>query len=231
MSLPPTPMAREDQPSAAACAPVPSAAGYEIRTLRTQAECEEAAALVQNRQRWLTMRRLPVPARADVPARFRDPQARPVGMYDDGNLLACMFLQLDPDLGWGTGRCLFLHCLHTLPGQNDNITRLITLWASGYAAQLGLPVVRAETLARHALDAEPTATLLRRLTDMGWVTRGCGTGREGERVARLELAAEPRPGLSAFIACRVHDPEAGPGGPAPRTACGAPQPHSQGRTS
>ncbi|WP_243877895.1 hypothetical protein [Streptomyces sp. SUK 48] len=172
-----------------------------------------------------------MPARADVPARFRDPQARPVGMYEDGNLLACMFLQLDPDLGWGTGRCLFLDCLHTLPGQTDNITRLITLWVSGYAAQLGLPLVRAETVARHALDAEPTATLLRRLTDMGWVTRGSGTGREGDRVARLELAAEPRPGLSAFIACRVHEPEAGPGGPAPRTASGAPQPRSQGRTS
>ncbi|MEH0468511.1 hypothetical protein QA943_06555 [Streptomyces sp. B21-097] len=105
--------------------------------LRTAAEREEAAALVQDRQRWLTLHGLPVPARADIP----------------------------------------------------------------------LPVVRAETLARHALDAEPLAALLRRLTDTGWDVCGSGPGRDGDRVARLELPAEPRPGLSALISCQVHAPQ------------------------
>ncbi|KUN38762.1 hypothetical protein [Streptomyces olivochromogenes] len=183
---------------------------YEMRTLRTDAEREEAAALVQDRQRWLTMRSLPVPARADIPDLFRDPQAQPAGLFEDGKLLACMIPQPDPDLGWGQGPCLFLGCVHTLPDHPDDITRLITLWASDFAARLDLPLVRTEALARHALEAEPVAALLLRLTDMGWDVRGSGTGREGDRVARLELAAERRSGLSALIGCRVHEPQAAP---------------------
>ncbi|MDF3140976.1 MULTISPECIES: hypothetical protein [unclassified Streptomyces] len=125
---------------------------YEMRSLRTDAARAEAAALVQDRQRWLTLRGLPVPARADVP------------------------------------------------------TRLITLWASDFAARLDLPHVRAEALARHPLDADPIARFLNRLTDMGWDLHGTGTGQTGERVARLELAAEHRPGLGALVDCRVHEP-------------------------
>ncbi|MGJ5751514.1 hypothetical protein [Streptomyces puniciscabiei] len=181
-----------------------------MRSLRADAEREEAAALVQDRQRWLTMRGLPVPAQADVPALFRDPQTRPAGLFEDGKLLACMVPERDPGVGWGEGPCLYLNSVHTLPDQSDDITRLITLWASDFAARLGLPLVRAEALARHALDAEPVAALLRRLTDMGWDVRGSGTGRAGDRVARLELAAERRSGLSALIGCRVHEPQAAP---------------------
>ncbi|MFF7400661.1 hypothetical protein [Streptomyces murinus] len=177
-----------------------------MRTL-TDAECEEAAALVQNRQLRPTMRRLPVPARADIPARFRDPQARPAGLFEDGILLACMIPRLGPGLGWGRGPCLVLSSVHTLPGQSDDILRMITLWASDYAARLGLPVVRTEVWASHTLGIDPVATLLRRYTDMGWDVRGSGPGREGDRVARLELPAEHRSGLSALIDCRVHEPQ------------------------
>ncbi|MEV7064366.1 hypothetical protein AB0N97_16390 [Streptomyces collinus] len=181
-----------------------------MRTLRTDAEREEAAALVQDRQRWLTLRGLPVPAQADAPALFRDPQTKPAGLFEDGKLLACVIPERDPDLGWGSGPCLFLGCVHTLPDQTDDITRLITLWASDFAARLDLPLVRTEALARHALDAEPIAALLRRLTDMGWDVKGSGPGREGDRVARLELAAQHRSGLSALIGCRVHEPQTSP---------------------
>ncbi|MEU8649762.1 hypothetical protein [Streptomyces sp. NPDC048737] len=183
---------------------------YEMRTLRTDAEREEAAALVQDRQRQLAMRGLPVPAQTDVPAHFRNPQTKPAGLFEDGKLLACLIPQRDPGLGWGEGPCLFLGCVHTLPDEPDDIMRLITLWASDFAARQGLPAVRAEALARHPLDADPIAALLRRLTDRGWVIRCSGIGREGERVARLELAAEQRPGLSTLIACRVHAPETVP---------------------
>ncbi|MEU6553723.1 hypothetical protein ABZ915_26135 [Streptomyces sp. NPDC046915] len=183
---------------------------YQVRTLHTVAEREEAAALVQDRQRWLTMRSLPVPAQADIPAIFRDPQTRPAGLFEDGKLLACMIPERDPDLGWGESPCLFLGCVHTLPDQPDDITRLITLWASDFAARLDLPLVRTEALGRHTLEAEPAAALLRRLTDMGWYVRGSSTGREGDRVARLELAAERRFGLNALIGCSVHEPQAAP---------------------
>lgn len=179
---------------------------YEMRTLSTDAERDEAAALVQDRQRWLAMRSLPVPARADVPALFRNPQAKPAGLFEDGLLLACMIPQRAPALGWGQGPCLFLSCIHTLPDRSDNTIQLITLWASDFAARLDLSLVRAEALARHPLDVDPIAPFLRRLTDMGWGVRGSGTGQHDERVARLELIAEQRSGLSALIGCQVHEP-------------------------
>ncbi|MER6331414.1 hypothetical protein ABT298_19205 [Streptomyces sp. NPDC001034] len=191
-------------------APAPQTAVYEMRTLSTDAEREEAAALVQDRQRWLTMHGLPVPARADIPAQFREAQTLSAGMYEDGRLLACMILEHDPDLGWGQGPGLYLSCVHTLPGQADDVVRLITLWESDFAARLDLHVVRAETLARHALEANPLAALLRRLTDIGWDVRGSGPGRDGDRVARLELPAEHRPRLRPLISCQVHAPQPTP---------------------
>ncbi|MFD5307933.1 hypothetical protein [Streptomyces ardesiacus] len=178
-----------------------------MRTLRTDAERAEAVALVQDRQRWLTLRGLPVPAQADVPALFRDPQTKPAGLFEDGKLLAGTIPERDPLLGWGEGSCLFLRCAHTLPDQPDDITRLITLWASDFAARQDLPVVRTEALVHHGPAAPPVAAHLRRLTDMGWDVRGHGAGREGDRVARLELAAERRAGLTALISCRGHEPQ------------------------
>ena len=210
MNRPPTPLACGKRPTAASPAPAPPAAAYAVRGLRTEAEREEAAALVQDRQRWLTLRSLPVPAQADIAALFRDPQTKPAGLFDDRKLLACMMPERDPSLSWGEGPCLHLGCVHTLPDQPDDLTRLITLWASDFAARLDLPLVRAETMAPHGLEAEPTAALLRRLTDMGWDVRGSGTGQKGDRVARLELAAEHRPGLHALIGCRIHEPTATP---------------------
>jgi hypothetical protein len=204
------PTASEDRSAPVPFTQTPPAAIYEMRMLRTAAEREEAAALVQDRQRWLALYGLPVTARSDIPARFREAQTMPAGMFEGGRLLACMIPEHDPHLGWGQGPCLFLGCVHTLPGQSDDITRLITLWASDFAARLNLHVVRAETLARHALEADPLAGLLRRLTDFGWGVSGSGPGRDGDRVARLELPAEHRPGLSALISCQIHAPQPAP---------------------
>ncbi|MEN8654349.1 hypothetical protein ABCR94_28075 [Streptomyces sp. 21So2-11] len=178
-----------------------------MRTLGTDAERDEAAALIQDRQRWLTMRGLPIPARADIPALFRDPQAKPAGLFEAGQLLACLIPQCAPDLGWGDGPCLFLSCVHTLPDRPDDTAQLITLWASDFAARLNLPLVRVEALARRPLDVDPIASFLRRLTDMGWDVQGSGTGQHKERVARLELIAERRPGLGPLIGCRVREPQ------------------------
>ncbi|MEV0692215.1 hypothetical protein [Streptomyces sp. NPDC050388] len=187
---------------------IPSA--YQMRSLGTAAERTEAAALAEERQRWLTLRGLPVPARADVPALFRHTQRELAGLFEDDVLIACMILQREPDLGWGadgSGPCLFLGHVHTLPGRSDDAIRLVTLWASDYAARLGLPHVRAEALALHDLSADPIAGFLHRLRDMGWAPRGSGAGQDGERVARLELAADLRPGLTALIGCSVREPQ------------------------
>ncbi|ELS55780.1 hypothetical protein [Streptomyces viridochromogenes] len=206
MNASPGPTTVEPSPAPVHQRPAASPPVYEMRSLRTDAERAEAAALVQDRQRWLTLRGLPVPARADVPTLFRDPKAEPAGLIEDGLLLACMILQREPDLGWGEGPCLFLGHVHTLPHRSDDTTRLITLWASDFAARLDLPHVRAEALTRHPLDTDPIARFLNRLTDMGWDLHGAGTGQTGERVARLELAAEHRPGLGALVGCKVHEP-------------------------
>jgi hypothetical protein len=199
VTRPTTPTANEDRSAPVPFTQAPPAAIYEMRMLSTAAEREEAAAVVQDRQRWLTLHGLPVPARADIPAQFREAQTMPAGLFEDGRLLACMIPER-----------LFLQSVHTLPGQSDDITRLITLWASDFAARVDLHVVRAETLARHALEAEPLAALLRRLTDTGWDVCGSGPGRDGDRVARLELPAEHRPGLRALISCQVHAPQPAP---------------------
>ncbi|MFF7888405.1 hypothetical protein ACH40F_46830 [Streptomyces sp. NPDC020794] len=206
MNTSPVPATAERSPVPLHQRPAPLPAAYEMRSLRTDAERAEATALVQDRQRWLTLRGLPVPARADIPASFRDPQAEPAGLFEDGLLLTCVILQRDPDLGWGAGPCLFLGHVHTLPDRSDDTIRLITLWASDFAARLDLPHVRAEALARHPLDADPIARFLNRLTDMGWDLLGSGTGQTGEQVARLELAAENRPGLGALVGCSTREP-------------------------
>ncbi|MFK0098999.1 hypothetical protein [Streptomyces sp. NPDC091040] len=176
---------------------------YEMRPLSTGAERAEAAALVQDRQRQRTLRGLAVPTLVDVPALFRDPQTPAIGLFEDGLLLACMIPQVLDDLYWGTGPCLFLDRIHTLPGHPDDLARLITLWASDCAARLDVPLVRAEMLVLGDLLAEPLAGLLRRLVDLGWDLRGAGPGRNGDRAVRLDLRAEHRSGLSALIGCHV----------------------------
>ncbi|WP_445066394.1 hypothetical protein [Streptomyces sp. SAS_281] len=176
---------------------------YEMRLLSTGAERAEAAALVQDRQHGLTQRGLVVPTLVDVPAKFRDPQTPAIGLFEDGLLLACMIPHALDDLYWGTGPCLFLDHIHTLPDHPDDLARLITLWASDCAARHDLPLVRTEMLACGDLLAEPLASLLRRLIDLGWDLRGAGPGRNGDRAARFDLRAEQRSGLSALIGCRV----------------------------
>jgi hypothetical protein len=180
---------------------------YEMRLLDTDAERAAAAALVEDRLGWLSRHGLPVPVRGNIPALYRDEQAVAVRLFEDSGLLSCLILDRTPDLGhWGSGGAgpsLFLDHVHTLPGRSDNVIRLVTLWASDYAARLGLPCVRAEALARHDLSVDPIARFLDRLKHMGWEIRGTGQCTNGERTARLELRAEHRHGLTHLILCTV----------------------------
>lgn len=97
---------------------------YVMRTPGADAERDEAVALAQDHQRWLTMRSLPIPARADIPALFRDPQAESAGLFEDELLLPCVIPQPAPDLEWGQGPCRFL-----LPDRPDDTVHLMTQWA------------------------------------------------------------------------------------------------------
>ncbi|MFI1794396.1 hypothetical protein ACH40D_39230 [Streptomyces olivaceoviridis] len=165
---------------------------------------------------WLARRNLPLPAQADnIPALFRDEQHVPIGLFDDDVLIGCLFHDRRSGLShWGSkgaGSNLFLRQLHTLPDRPDDAVRLITLWASDYAARSGLPHVRAEAPADHR-NADWLARLLRRVTDMGWQMRGLGHGETDERVVQLELRAEARPGLTPLIRCAIAVPPGDDGG-------------------
>ncbi|MFJ3824947.1 hypothetical protein [Streptomyces nodosus] len=170
-----------------------------MRPLSTDAERAEAGALVEERLTWLTRRGLPVRLRLDIPDLFLDQRWESVGLFEDGLLIGCMILDGDTD---ARGPALFLAHVHTLPGRTDGALRLITLWASDYAARCGLLHVRAEVLARHDLSVDPISRVLDRLQTVGWGLRGIGTGEDDERVARLELRAELRP-LAPLIGCTV----------------------------
>ncbi len=127
----PSPAAPVTEPSPAPLHQRAPATVYEMRTPGADAARDEAIALAQDHLRWLSMRGLPVPARADIPALFGDPQAESAGLFEDGLLLPCMIPQPAPDLEWGQGPCRFLGCIHTLPDRHDDTVQPITRWASG----------------------------------------------------------------------------------------------------
>ncbi|MEU9776608.1 hypothetical protein [Streptomyces sp. NPDC047968] len=183
---------------------------YLVRPMTSDAERDEAAALVEERLGWLTRRGLPVPGRRDAPALYRDTQSAAVGLFEDGELLGCLILDPRPDLGhWGTtgaGASLLLREVHTLPGRPDDTVRLLTLWAADYAARLHLPHIRAEAFARHPLDVDPIARFLDRLQHMGWEICGTGPGADGEQTAYLELRSQLHPRLTPLVGCMVPCP-------------------------
>ncbi|MEU7361391.1 hypothetical protein [Streptomyces olivaceoviridis] len=81
----------------------------------------------------------------------------------------------------------------------------MTLWATDFAARLGVPCVRAEIPGCPQDASDPGGRLLRHAENLGWENRGYGAGwcNQGQRVARVEIPAEPRPGLGHLIRCTV----------------------------
>jgi hypothetical protein len=207
-----------------------------MRLIRSAAEQEAAAALVEARLRWLAGRSLPLPASGDIPALYFDDQADRVGLYEDDVLAGCLILDPEPDFArWGSDGLrpgLLLTHLYAAPGRSDGIGRLITLWATDYAARHGLPCVRTEALIWHLPDTDPHARyrahlcamsrndrsrpapfhdhtddgerFLCRLCLTGWEIRSTGSDATGERlVARLEAPAQALPRLSALLTCTL----------------------------
>ncbi|MEE1930667.1 hypothetical protein V1J52_21155 [Streptomyces sp. TRM 70351] len=200
-------MSQNPHPALEPDAPATHASVYLVRPLASDAERDEAAALVEDRRSWLTRRGLPLPARLDTPALYRDAQSAAVGLFEDEDLLSCLILDPRPDLRrWGTngaGPSLLLREVHTLPGRPDNAIRLLTLWAADYAARLNLPCVRAEAPARYPLNVDPITRVLDRLRHMGWEIRGTGPGADGDQAALLELRSQLHPRLTPLVGCMV----------------------------
>ncbi|MGV9318249.1 hypothetical protein [Streptomyces sp. NPDC003660] len=191
----------------------PSYAAYEMRPLHTGAERAEAAALVTDRLNWLDRKYRPCDSSAShVPGLFREAAVPvlPLGLFDDDVLICCLMLGRDPDMRcWESsdyGPALLLRHVHALPGQaSTGVARLLTLWATDYAARAGLPWVRVEALLTSGTDtpAELVAHLIAYLTGLGWTSVGKGVDADGERVARLRTPAERRPTLPDVIRCTV----------------------------
>ncbi|MEU5083024.1 MULTISPECIES: hypothetical protein [Streptomyces] len=181
---------------------------YEVRPLRTSAQQAEAGTLVRDRNRWLVVRNLPCDFQAPALYTVPDKDTEPVGVFEDGALIGCLLLHRNPGLRhWGPraqGPSVLISHAHSVPGAAD-VGRLMTLWATDFAARLGMPCVRAEIPIRHQDATGPEERLVRHAEHLGWERGGYGAGwcDQGQRVARVEMPAEPRPGLVHLIRCSV----------------------------
>ncbi|MYR63638.1 hypothetical protein GTY54_48055 [Streptomyces sp. SID625] len=171
----------------------PRRSPYQMRLLATGAEQAEARALIEDRTRWLAERNLPaIPAAAALPA--GEPGVNAIGIFDDDELVGCLALHPRPG-GLSVTRA------YGRPGAD--FARLATLWASDYAARCAMKGVRTVVVcprtgpfaARHRLETH--------LTGLGW-----SVVSHNSESARLQLAAEARPLLTALIHCAVPLPQA-----------------------
>lgn len=201
----------------------PTGPQYEMRPLSTAADRAAAAALVDDRARWLAERGIRVPHHHV--AAYREAWAEGVGLYEDGAddeeiLIGCLLLHRQPEPRPGVtdaeGPGLGISLVYTAPGLDVRYGWLITLWVSDFAARIGATRVHAEAPSPASLG-NTTDPLLDYLRSLGWLITGTGINRDGERVARLRLNAQERDGLAGLIACAVPfdtaRPAPGNGGP------------------
>ncbi|MGW0896767.1 hypothetical protein ACWD0G_07180 [Streptomyces goshikiensis] len=208
--------------SAVSAATAPAGRGgagapYGMRPLTTAADRAVAAALVEDRARWLAARGITVP-RHHVAA-YRAPRAEAVGLFEVGTdgeeqLAGCLLLhrQSQPRFeSTDTERPgLRVSLAYTAPDRDDATGSLIMLWASDFAARTGAATVRGEAPASHTGGDRTRGRLLAHLTSIGWLITGTGHNEDGERVAWLELQSEARRGLDAMVHCTVPLHAAGP---------------------
>ncbi|MEU3904111.1 hypothetical protein AB0F20_09860 [Streptomyces goshikiensis] len=184
---------------------IPTRPLYELRPLRTDADRAEAAALIEDRARWLAARGISVPAHHT--AAYRDARAEAVGLYEetaDGEevLIGCLRVHRQPaprPESTATQRpALRISLVYTAPARKDRIGWLITLWIADFAARTGAATVHCEVPSQHSGSTHP-GRLLDHLRRLGWLVTGTGLSQDGERVARLQLTAQDRDGLAAMV--------------------------------
>ncbi|MEU3171805.1 hypothetical protein [Streptomyces sp. NPDC007000] len=182
---------------------------YEVRPLLTPAARAEAAALVEDRIHALAALHI-APPYPHAPAVFREDQTEAVGLYEndaEAVLAGCLVLHRHHDLRhWGGDDSepgLLVSLAHTAPDRDGRTGWRMTMWLRDYADRLQTPWVYAEAPRWHAGDDRAVGRLLSHLRDLGWEVLGSGRRPEGQRVARLRLAATATPGLAAMIHCAV----------------------------
>ncbi|WP_436994129.1 hypothetical protein [Streptomyces sp. enrichment culture] len=182
---------------------------YEIRLLLTSAARAEAAALIEDRIHALAAQHI-APPYPHAPAAFREDRTEAVGLYEndaDAVLAGCLVLHRHHDpRHWGVDDPqpgLLVSLAHTAPDRDGRTGWRMTMWLRDYAARLQTPWVYAEAPGWHVDDDRAVGRLLGHLRDLGWDVLGSGRGPDGQRVARLRLAAAATPGLGAMIHCAV----------------------------
>lgn len=198
-------------------APAPPASGispvaYVMRPVGTPAARAEVDALMEDRRRWQAKR-----GYTDARQHCPDADTDEVGLYEDDVLIGYLHLHRAPVLQhWGRGGSepsVLLCDAHSVPGRDDSIGRLMTLWAIDFAARIGCTWARCEVR-----EPKPgSGAVPRRLSaflrgECGWQQAGLRFLPSGEQVVHLQAGALARPGLAQMIRCEI--PVPGPSVPA-----------------
>ncbi|MET7296977.1 hypothetical protein ABZS79_33610 [Streptomyces griseoloalbus] len=113
---------------------------YAMLPVRTGAVRAEAAALAQEVTRQLADQGIDHPA--DQLVDLIRSQATVTGLYDDGELAGCLVVRPDENLPHWSRDCpgpgVWVSLIPPVPGRDDQVARLLTLWLADHAAQHGL---------------------------------------------------------------------------------------------
>ena len=129
-----------------------------------------------------------------------------VTLSGDGQLLAALYLVREPrlstwDIPTGAEPSLLLCHLAKSPNApvGEPILRLVTLWATDFAARTGKRWVRGELLLP---TGSPANKLLALAQDTGWGHEKT-TSTPGGHLSLVQCRAEPHPNQDLFLHCQV----------------------------
>ncbi|MGV2917199.1 hypothetical protein [Streptomyces alfalfae] len=187
-------------------APALGASAYVMRPVRTAAARAEVDALREDRRRWRAER-----GYADARQHCPDADIDEVGLYEDEVLIGYLHLHREPLLQrWGRGGSepsVLLCDAHSVPGQGDGIGRLMTLWATDFAARAGCAWARCEVREpKPGSGAVPGRLSAFLRGECGWEQAGLHVLPSGMSVIHLQSRAQIRPGLAPMIRCEMPAP-------------------------
>ncbi|MFE0136196.1 hypothetical protein ACFWY6_32210 [Streptomyces sp. NPDC059037] len=179
-----------------------------MRPVRTAAARAEVEALMEDRRQWQAKL-----GYTDARQHCPDSDTDEVGLYEDDVLVGYMRLHHRPVLEhWGPlggEPCVLISHAHSVPGRQEGIGQLMTLWAADFAARIGCTWVRCEV--REPKPGTATAPVPGRLSaylqdQCGWQQVQLRTLTSFERLSHLQVRAQARPGLTPMIRTDVAVP-------------------------
>ncbi|MFC8125922.1 hypothetical protein [Streptomyces sp. NPDC057302] len=179
-----------------------------MRPVRTAAARAEVEALMEDRRQWQAKR-----GYTDARQHCPDADTDEVGLYEDDVLIGYLHLHLhrEPVLQhWGRGGSepsVLLCDAYGVPGRDDSIGRLMTLWATDFAARNGCTWARCEVREPKPSSVAVPGRLSAFLrSECGWEQTNLYFLPSGERVVHLQARALDRRGLAPMIRCEIPVP-------------------------